>query len=102
MKSKNVKCIGAFGTRKKTVGGLDLQQNVYVFKNGCVQIENFIAYPNNSFTKEEVAGMSLMRTMFGKTVFRHVYVARFETLKTITYHSQEILAKNGVKLSDLV
>ena len=102
MKSKNVKCIGGFGVRKKTVGGLDLQQNVFVFKNGCVQIENFIAYPNKDTTNENVEKMDLVKTMFGKSVYRQTYTVRFETLKTIVYHSQEILVKEGVKLSDLV
>ena len=52
--------------------------------------------------KENVEKMDLVKTMFGKSVYRQTYTVRFETLKTIVYHSQEILVKEGVKLSDLV
>jgi len=98
MKSKNTKCIGAFGIIKKTVGGLNMNQRVFVFKNGVVEIRDYIVFHN----KEVPTFMTPTKTMFGKTVYYREYALRFSTLKSITYEAQQVMAKAGVKLSDLV
>jgi len=97
MKQKKVKCIGGFSIKKKTVGGLDMDQRCFVFSNGVTEIRDYIVFPN----KEVPTHMAPIKTMFGKTVYYREYSLRLETLKSITHFSQEIMAEKGVKLSDL-
>jgi len=105
MKTKTIKSIGGFETHKKTVGGFNMLQRVHVFPNGIVKIEDYMAVPTKEahyITKNDNYDYVKVKENFGLTVFSKSYTVRFETLKSITFNVQNLLAKEGCKLSDLV
>jgi hypothetical protein len=98
MKIKNNKIIGEFNFKNKSVTGNQLHTFVYTRKNGTVSITKFILIDG----ADDIEGLEKIRTMFGKTVYKEHGAYRLETLKMITYHCQQAMAKAGCKLSDLV
>jgi len=97
MKKKKAKYIGGFSIRKKTIGGLDMDQRCFVYNNGVVEIRDYIVFTNN----EVPTFMTPVKSMFGKTVCFRQFGLRLNTLKEIAHYSQKIMTDAGVKLSDL-
>lgn len=100
MKKKEVKIISAYSIKKETVGGYKMEQNIYVYNNGVVGIEDFILYDKGVKPSADV-GLILKKSMFGREVYVRRYGLRFSTLRSIANKVQEDLIKAGIRLSDL-
>ena len=98
MKIKNNHLIAEIDFKNKSIGGNRLHTFVGIRKNGVLDITKFIVKNGN----KEYFGLIKTKTMFGKSVYIQQHGYRLETLKFICHKSQEIMAKAGVKSSDLV
>ncbi len=98
MKIKNNQVIGEFHFKNKSITGNQLHTYVTVRKNGTVDIYKFIVINGN----KNYFGLRKVKTMFGKSVYVQTNAYRLETMKLIAHYTQDIMAKAGVKLSDLV
>lgn len=100
MKKKEVKIISAYSIKKETVGGLKMEQNIYVYNNGVVGFEDFILYDKGVKPSGDV-GLVLKKSMFGREVYVRIYALRFTTLVEVANTVKKDLIKSGTKLSDL-
>lgn len=93
-----MKMISEFTIENKDLNNNTTKQYIHVYDNGVVVITRFTILDSKN---KSYLGFEKVKTMFGKSVFKHTSSYRLTTLRDIYINAASQLVRNGIELKDL-